>query len=113
MFDKDGYPTEEYLEKIENFLGDDHDLLEMVREAWHYPERAKVIDNVYVFSTGGWSGNEVLIEALLKNRKWHTLYWQSVQLVGGFYAIAIDEIGKSKAQRIIDKMVHSFWTKTK
>jgi len=90
-FDKHGYPTEETLRTIREwpFEGKVEDLLLFVRDAWYYGERAKnVRPGIWTFSTGGWSGNEDLLEALYQSSLWDLLSWCSIQLPGGFLCIA-------------------------
>ena len=38
MLDKDGYPTEETLEKIKTWPSDWKSLLNLCKEIWHFPE---------------------------------------------------------------------------
>ena len=87
----DGYPTDETLEVIKNW--DDLSyrgqlkLLNHVKDAWSYPTRVGVqAVNVimYWFSTGGWSGNEGLIDALRENTMFWMLCWH-LSRRGGYY----------------------------
>lgn len=69
---KEGYPTDEALEKIQNWeIGpgdvDCKDLLDFVEELWYYPNYFNENNGVYEVSTGGWSGNEEIIGALYEN----------------------------------------------
>jgi hypothetical protein len=81
-FDREGYPTIETYDKIAdwpiNTFQDAIDAMEFVGRAWYYPEYWEVSENWtdpdyskkvrrYVFSTGGWSGNETLISAIESN----------------------------------------------
>lgn len=88
-FDANGYPTEDTIEAIEMWGVDDEAvptpgmleaLMDFVGRAWSYPNYwEKTRDFVdpeypgdrphvrYVFSTGGWSGNESLVSAMENN----------------------------------------------
>lgn len=88
-FDRDGYPTEETLEAIQNW--DYHDLdglFNFIEEAWSYPEyfhREVVEEKVIVMmSTGGWSGNEDIIQAMKENFYVWALVWEVIKR-GGHY----------------------------
>lgn len=97
--DEDGYPDEAELEQIAQWSSDDHrGLLGFVRDRWRYGSwgwEEAVIDEgafgpswQYRMSTGGWSGNESLIEALQKNRMfWMFCWWSSRR--GGHYEFRI------------------------
>jgi hypothetical protein len=85
-FDREGYPTEATLERIQTWQGDYFALAEFVKDAWTYPDyvkREEVQDKhdgpcvEYRFATGGWSGNEELLSALRDNFVFHSLYWES------------------------------------
>jgi len=99
-FDRDGYPTEATLERIE--CADPADALDLARVAWHWPdivretlsapelaivlvgESLKVGHRFVRFATGGWSGNESVITALRRNRlAWLTTWRLSAR--GGLY----------------------------
>jgi hypothetical protein len=82
-FDADGYPTDETLERIRSWpiaTNDDFAaVMDFAGSAWSYPDRWERIDHwidpdwpsypkrVYRFSTGGWSGNESIVEAIEAN----------------------------------------------
>lgn len=80
-FDRDGYPTDETLDRIENWevktFSDALDAMDFVGRAWYYPDRwerrttghpiTARREVEYAFSTGGWSGNESLVGAIEKN----------------------------------------------
>lgn len=80
-FDKDGYPTDETLEAIKLWpLGKFETLLEFIFEAWddtygvvREDERAGTMELV----TGGWSGNEEILSAMMFNRTFWSIYWES------------------------------------
>ncbi len=82
--DEDGYPEEEELQDIRDAAGfqpeDACALLERVRQLWHWPNYATVTEAGdklrHEFCTGGWSGNESLIEALQDNTMFWLRWWQ-------------------------------------
>ena len=103
-FDDAGYPTDKTLDIIREW--DDLTpsgrvaLLDYVQEAWRYPERVdrwvgneekKLIQ--YNFSTGGWSGNEDLIGALMDNNVFWLLCWHSSRR-GGHYTFQTGRFGQ-------------------
>ena len=79
-FDGDGYPTDETLEAIENWDAMDfRGLMKFVSDAWKYPEYVtyeETDDEIeYRFATGGWSGNEDLINAIRSNQIFYMCCW--------------------------------------
>ncbi len=89
-FDKDGYPTEETLKAIREWPtgNEDHQrLLNFCLFAWD--EHVGSWDSTdagvaYSLSTGGWSGNESIIEAMQSNIAFWHRYWKSTTR-GGHY----------------------------
>jgi hypothetical protein len=93
-FDRDGYPTEATLKRIEGWevFGEPADewpdrceaLMRFVQSAWHWGEDwcRRGTDGTWRVST--WSGNEDLIGALEGNKMFWMLYWQSSRR-GGHY----------------------------
>ena len=71
MTDQDGYITTEELERIKNW--DYHDLkglMDFVRSVWWAADWGWHQDgDTYHISTGGWSGNELIIDNLQENWK--------------------------------------------
>jgi hypothetical protein len=92
QLDSEGYPTEESLNEIESFEVTDKDtameLVNAIEEIWWKPSfgwhwrRGKLY-----LSTGGWSGNEDIINALSKNFFW-TFFWKKSRR-GGHYIFDI------------------------
>jgi len=93
MPDENGYPTEEELEKIRTWpLLEWAGLMRFVKSVWwsadwgwseaESPERKG--EMMYQISTGGWSGNEDLIEALRDNMMFWAVCWYSSRR-GGHY----------------------------
>jgi hypothetical protein len=97
LLDEDGYPTEEALKLVEEYdiFNDIKGFLELIKELWSYPDRfvlkGKKVLHLYL-STGGWSGNEVVIHAMKKNFFW-ILYWEK-SVRGGHYWFKIKEYHK-------------------
>ena len=85
-FDKDGYPTEETLEYIKNYQEAPLTLIEYVLAAWHWPEYAKWEPPILELHTGGWSGNEEIIQALMESKSlfWN-FFWQKSERGGHYY----------------------------
>lgn len=112
--DEDGYPTEQLLEFIETLdlpmdTQNVNDLMQLVKNLWSYPDRAlnRVVNHhgtpkmKYTFSTGGWSGNESLINSLLSIQFFKMFYldmWKS----GGYYEFLIPTDEPLPAPREVD-----------
>ena len=90
--DDDGYPTDNTLDIISNYpiksKADCKELLESIYEIWTYKDYWHQTfipeDNRYIISTGGWSGNESIIQALEDNTMFWVLCWYSSRR-GGHY----------------------------
>jgi hypothetical protein len=84
-FDADGYPTDETLDRITTWPTDSfaamHAAMDFAGRAWSYPKYWEVDPEFaageyvgqrplrrYVFSTGGWSGNESIVAAIEANQ---------------------------------------------
>ncbi len=63
------YPTDDELQRIKDWPFDDTDnVFAFVKSIWHWPDFGVAEDNgVLYLATGGWSGNEDIIEAMLSN----------------------------------------------
>lgn len=71
----DRYPEEEELAHIEEWPHDDYvGLMEFVEDIWKYAEIGyfKRYHRTYWLSTGGWSGNEEIIGALMRSK---SMFW--------------------------------------
>ena len=87
------YPTEAELERIEKWdcipeqAG--HDLMAFVQGIWHFADWGwhREGDDYYI-STGGWSGNESIIDALSQNFIFWSLRMQS-RRAGGHYLFCL------------------------
>ena len=87
--DEDGYPTEEALERIRKWPDTDlPGLLDYCRSLWYYPDYwgpRKDAPDLLDISTGGWSGNESVIEAMMDHWIWFVA-WESSRR-GGHYTL--------------------------
>ena len=106
----DGYPTDDELEKVKEWdgIGDPGGLIDFLEEIWHWPDWAIMKKNGHTrllkkpcirfyLSTGGWSGNESIIQALQDNFFWH-IFWVSSRR-GGHYEFEIPlDRGKKRTQ---------------
>jgi len=74
--DSDGYPDKDELEKIKSWnWRDGEGLLEYVAGLWHWDNYAWQKGKLWFLSTGGWSGNEELIDAMQENLVWWMFHW--------------------------------------
>jgi hypothetical protein len=91
LLDDHGYPTGEFLSWLESLSIDNvmhpHKVLDTIKSAWNYADwgwRVEETENDlkrpvvrYSISTGGWSGNEEIINALRQNPCFWPCYWHS------------------------------------
>ncbi len=79
LLDDEGYPTQEWLQFLREYQPSEeiplnHFVEEMLPYGWWYHERQMELSKPYrgkrklILHTGGWSGNEETIGALLSNR---------------------------------------------
>lgn len=92
------YPSDEALEKIEQWpvsgTADLRALFDFVRTLWLWPDWGWIEKGSrFDISTGGWSGNEDIIDALEKNFMFWSLCWVQSRR-GGHYQFELREIGK-------------------
>lgn len=92
--DKDGYPTEAALKAIEEWVVFDdsvRELLDYIESIWSdygdFRLKGKRVLRLELI-TGGWSGNESIIEALQSNFMFWTMYWMESHR-GGLYRFRI------------------------
>jgi len=89
--DKDGYPKACELRKITKWdYNDFQGLIEYVEERWKYFDWGyfRRTRKRYYLSTGGWSGNESIVAALMKNLMFWSCCWVSSKR-GGHYVFEI------------------------
>ena len=89
MLDENNYPDEESLEKIRKwdiFKQGVSGLLELIEENTNWADRQiyQGKRGKYIYHTGGWSGNEDVIEALTHTTFWF-LFWQMSKRGGHYY----------------------------
>lgn len=84
------YPTEDYLEKIRQWVVPDVEIfrqfMEDIKHHWQYADSGywEQDGDKYTLHTAGWSGNEDLISAMRDNEMFWMLYWESHRR-GGHY----------------------------
>jgi hypothetical protein len=93
LLDQDGYPYKESLQIIEEWQPGEansfHGLMDFIHSLWWCPEWGFYRDGtLYRLSTGGWSGNESIIEALERNRLFWMFCWRSSHR-GGRYEFEV------------------------
>lgn len=77
LHDANGYPTEEWLDYIRNYQPDESVpltlFIDFLRDGWWMPDWGFHVTRKYKgecklkLSTGGWSGNSEVIDALMSN----------------------------------------------
>lgn len=78
--DTDGYPTRGTLQRIREW--EDCDLpsiFSFIKPIWKYAENGywEETDIGFMLATGGWSGNESIIEAMSANFVFWDMWWES------------------------------------
>lgn len=92
--DKDGYPTQEALWKIEKWdYLDFEELIKFIQSIWTFKDYIHTEDDKVYLSTAGWSGNEDIIEALRNNLVFWSLCWESSRR-GGHYVFDMSRAPK-------------------
>ena len=90
------YPDKELKEIVEWDYNDFAGLMEYVEELWKYPQYFNKFHNDktnktrYEISTGGWSGNEEIIDAMIDNRMFWAVCWLSSKC-GGHYVFEVKD----------------------
>lgn len=88
----DDYPDEETLKKIREFdfgdkLQNSPDFFRLIYDNWLYHDtcwRYDIEKDCLQISTGGWSGNEDIIEAMKDNFQFWLFFWYQAR-AGGHY----------------------------
>jgi hypothetical protein len=100
--DDDGYPTQEFLDAVSkwDYTKGFNAWFEFIHYGWWMEEwgfHSETVVNEdgeqvirYDLSTGGWSGNEDLIEAMMQNFICWSYTWQSNRR-GGHYVFEVKE----------------------
>jgi len=109
---KNGYPEKHELNLIKNWnVKDSFGLINYIHERWNWKNlvtskwEKQGFDKrpvfVVKFITGGWSGNEDLIDALLENDIFETMWYDQWQRGGKFtFVINPTQIGYKKASEL-------------
>lgn len=87
--DADGYPSDEDLETVERWQfdapGSFEAFMSHVKSCWWMPEFGWHNDGrTYNLSTGGWSGNESVIDAMQENFTFWAICWVQSRRGGHF-----------------------------
>lgn len=83
--DEDGYPEDDELDRLRKWPYQDClGALEYAQSLWRYPEYFTRDATGWRVSTGGWSGNESVIGALMENTMFWMLCWVSSRRGGHF-----------------------------
>ena len=112
---KANYPTDEQLDRIKNWdFNDVEGCLRYIKDLWniHYG-RCGEGNGFFVFTTGGWSGNEALLSALEESLVWSVIHWDSLYLSGGLLIIAINDKASKQLEKLKDKIKKWAWKKVK
>lgn len=91
-FDSNGNPTDETLDAIAKWpIADPDGWLDYIHAVWnnHYG-RIRFTPDFDEFITGGWSGNESIIEAMRENVVLWFMLWESSHR-GGKYVLRLPE----------------------
>jgi hypothetical protein len=88
------YPSDKELVEIAGHKVDNdnfHTFMDYVRSTWWMPDWGWTRDgDTYRISTGGWSGNEDIIKALMDNFMFWLMYWKQSK-VGGHYIFSVSK----------------------
>lgn len=99
-FDKDGYPTEATLDAIKQWPYSDFvGLMGFCGDAWHWPDHWEPNGRRIEAHTGGWSGNESIINALGENFIFWTMCWQESKR-GGHYVFELPALDSTKPRAV-------------
>jgi len=92
MLDKDNYPDKASLKAIEKWdilEQGVQGLLDLVEENTHFGDWSFDIKGKHIlrleYHTGGWSGNEDVIDALQKNTLFFPMFWKKSEAGGHYY----------------------------
>ena len=84
------YPTDKQLRAIRNWTGTFRELWDYVTASWHWPEwgvkvKQGIEDDELELHTGGWSGNEEIIQALERSKSKFFFFFHTKWERGGHY----------------------------
>lgn len=98
QMDDDGYPDDEELKRIAEWpYTDIAGMLEFAQGLWSYPDRWWIEGDTLHLSTGGWSGNESVVDAMAQNRMFWAISWVSSRR-GGHYEFDLSRIKALEAK---------------
>ena len=85
---EEGYPTEEYLEHVQfmdyqQVFAEPWRYVDLIKKGWAYKDYIWEEGKKVFISTGGWSGNESIIEAMRQNMFWW-VFWENHRRGGHF-----------------------------
>ena len=88
----DKYPTDDELKTVTTYEVNNTNFCEFmdyIRSIWWCPDWGWTRKgDTYHISTGGWSGNEDVISAMMRNSVFWLCYWKQSQ-VGGHYIFSL------------------------
>jgi hypothetical protein len=86
---EDGYPIEAELDairKLDMAKNGLPEMVELIDEAWNHTYGTSIWENgVLMLATGGWSGNEEIVRALMDNFIFWSIYWRESKRGGAFW----------------------------
>ena len=91
---KGDYPTEEELQRIKEWdYNDFTGLMDFIYNIWNYADCGywAQTENMYEISTGGWSGNEDIIQAMKENTMFWMMCW-GMSRRGGHYLFEVPQM---------------------
>lgn len=102
------YPSEvdlKYIKEFDLLKRPVKELLDHVEQIWEYGDWGfkRTYHNLQLH-TGGWSGNEDIIEALQHNFLFWGMYWQK-ELRGGHYYFNTGMVSKGKDSQKINRFI--------
>jgi hypothetical protein len=116
-FTPDGYPDDSCLDAIRYYDISTKDLdtiekvlkivLDAIVRAWQFEDRAKTKDGLYVFSTGGWSGHEDILQAFEESKL--SMLALRERISGGLFVYAITPQAMKKLQQVREKFTDTVW----
>jgi len=99
MSDEDaGYPTRAELRKIKNWKMKDGwiELAKYIQSIWHWGDEYAYFvneeDHNFELHTGGWSGNEEMVDALKKSSGFFWMFCWVESRRGGHYKFMVKDI---------------------
>lgn len=84
MLDKNGYPTDETIRKLERWEYPFHGIVSVLEIIFQDYGNVSLEDRQLILATGGWSGCEEAVCALDNNMLFHAFCWQMSKR-GGYH----------------------------